>query len=198
MRHYPIVCSGLTSCSIQAAARILTTRLGLIRTSSRYRDPNTTWRATQTHSVQRLGSVRKLLNTHQLLPAVTEAFSHPRCRCSDPGSPGWFLTCWTPSRIRRTYWRSTLTAACTGPREKRGVRIIIHRKLIELIRDCSVQYGGSTRKTFCHLSCLLYTRPTCNAILLTPANFLDDLSVVICITSGTQGHNLRLSGVVWP
>lgn len=106
------------------------TRLGLIRTSSRYRDPNTTWRATQTHSVQRLGLVSKLLNTHQLLPAVTEALSHPQCRCSDPGSPGWFLSCWTPSRIRWTYWRSTLTAEHTGPREKRGVRIIIHRELL--------------------------------------------------------------------
>lgn len=119
MSHDPTVCSALTSCSIQAAARILTTRLGLIRTSSRYRDPNTTWRATQTHSIQRLGSVSEVLNTHQLLPAATEAFSHLQCRCSGPGSPGWFLSCWTPSRIRWTYWRSTLTAERTGPREKR-------------------------------------------------------------------------------
>lgn len=139
MSHDPTVCSALTSCIIQAAARILTTRLGLIRTSSRYRDPNTTWRATQTHSIQHLESVSKLLNTHQLLPAVTEAFSHLQCRCSGPGSPGWFLSCWTPSRIRWTYWRSTLTAERTGPREKRGVRIIIHRELGPLFFQNSVR-----------------------------------------------------------
>lgn len=40
----------LTSCSIQAAARILTTPLGLMSTSSRYKDPKTTCRAKYTQN----------------------------------------------------------------------------------------------------------------------------------------------------
>lgn len=74
------ISSVLTSCSIQAAARILTTRLGLIRTSSRYRDPNTTCRATQTHTHthKTLKFCQKNTRTNKhsrLLPSATEALS---------------------------------------------------------------------------------------------------------------------------
>lgn len=66
--------SVLTSCSIQAAARILTTLLGLIRTSSRYRDPNTTCRAT--HTQNSIVQSAHHINKHsQLLISVTEVLS---------------------------------------------------------------------------------------------------------------------------
>lgn len=46
----------LTSCSMQAAARSATTRLGFIKTSSLYSEPKATWRAEKTQVSNKYGT----------------------------------------------------------------------------------------------------------------------------------------------
>lgn len=58
----------LTNCSMQAAAKMATTRLGLIKTSSRYSDPNATCSAeskVHTHNEMLPAGVRHALQKQQ-------------------------------------------------------------------------------------------------------------------------------------
>lgn len=106
--HWITSFSSLTSCSMQAAARILTTLLGLIRTSSRYRDPNTTCRAT--HKKTQSAISKNIYTSTVDCWFLWLKCSHPQCLCSGPGSPSRFPSCLTPSKSRWTYWKNIPTA----------------------------------------------------------------------------------------